>query len=476
MSNPAKLSIDTHACLVLVWAFFQLGLPAVAQQILWARNYPLPQTDYIFCIAKDTLGNMYAGGSTYRNRILIGATAYDKAMVIKIDPQGDTIFAKDLGVQGRVHSIAVDLSGIVRMNITQEIVYNGSYHTLFLSMTPEGFIFDRDTLQSYFPPLACSIGKDSSLVVVGFMYKPGGGGTSMYFLRIQKDGTFDPMVELDPGHPNCRASRVEQLPNGHYLVSGYVGSRIASYELEEDGSNAVFTQWYQTPDLSNMSSGHVSRINGHRYMIGGEGGPCVVGQYDSLANKYWMRKDIGTQVPPQAIIDGSVLFGYVTSFGTNNSLFRVRSDSTEQWKIVIKDSLAARGINGVMQVKSFSYFEDESAVAAGVMYNGSNFQEDPIFIKIANVGTPVTSLSKPKKGPLQNETLAPWPNPSSGTLYLKQHFDKAEVRFYNLSGKEMGQYQIRFGQPIELSALPPGLYLYRAVIDGKSYSGKVVKR
>ncbi|HRH35880.1 MAG TPA: T9SS type A sorting domain-containing protein, partial [Catalimonadaceae bacterium] len=102
--------------------------------------------------------------------------------------------------------------------------------------------------------------------------------------------------------------------------------------------------------------------------------------------------------------------------------------------------------------------------------------EDPLFIKIANVGTPVTSLSKPKPGPLKNETLAPWPNPTGGTLYLKQHFDNAEVRLYNLAGKEVGQYNIHFGQPIDVSAFLAGVYLYRAVIDGKAFSGKIIKQ
>jgi hypothetical protein len=275
------------------------------------------------------------------------------------------------------------------------------------------------------------------------------------------------------------ANRVEQLPNGHYLVSGYVGSRIASYELDEWGMNPVFKQWYQTPDFSNLSTGHISRINGQRYMIGGEGGPSLVGQFDSLSNKYWLRKDIGTQIPPQAMTDGSVVFGYRTGPPLYQTLFRLGPDSSTIWNMALKDSLMVRGLPGVVQVKAFSYFEDQSAVLAGTYrWDGvgtTDTKDDPIFLKIANVGTPVTSLSKPKKGPLQNETLAPWPNPTDGTLYLKQHFDKAEIHLYQLSGQEVAQYQIRFGQPIQIHQLPTGLYLYRAVIDGKAFSGKIMK-
>jgi hypothetical protein len=141
----------------------------------------------------------------------------------------------------------------------------------------------------------------------------------------------------------------------------------------------------------------------------------------------------------------------------------------------IKDSLMAMGINNAVNLKCFTFFEDQSAVIAGIVQNPAT-NRDPIFIKISNIGTPVTSLTKPKKGTLSNETLAPWPNPTGGTLYLKQHFDKAEIHFYSISGKAMGSYKINFAQSIDICSFPQGIYLYRAVIDGKSYSGKIIRQ
>jgi hypothetical protein len=147
--------------------------------------------------------------------------------------------------------------------------------------------------------------------------------------------------------------------------------------------------------------------------------------------------------------------------------------------MALKDSLLARSLLGVVQINAFCYFEDQSAVLAGTYrWDGTgttNTKEDPIFLRISNVGIPVTSLTKPKRGTLSNETLAPWPNPSGGTLYLKQHFDKAEVHFYTVSGREVQTDTVRFGQPIDISSFATGLYMYRAVIDGKPFSGKVVK-
>jgi hypothetical protein len=372
--------------------------------------------------------------------------------------------------------MAFDPYGMIRAVIKEQYAYS----TLYVSISPDGFVFQKDSIQRT-EPKACMMGKDSSFVFVGYMDRPGfPADRSMYFQRIQKNGFVDPIVELNPGHPNCVANRVEQLPNGHYLVSGYVGSRIASFELNEDGTNPVFKQWYQTPDLSNLTAGHVGQLGDKSWMIGAQGNPSLLGVYDSLSNKIWLRKENAQVLPPQAMTDQSIVFGFYSGIAPYQALYRIRKDSSFIWNIAFKDSLEARNLLGYADIKSFAFFDDESAVLAGTYrWDGagsSNTKDDPIFLRISNVGTPVTALSKPKRGTLINETLAPWPNPSGGTLYLKQHFDKAEVHFYTVSGREVQTDTVRFGQPIDISTFAPGLYLYRAVIDGKPFSGKVVRQ
>jgi hypothetical protein len=460
-----------------VWAgliFWFTSIEANCQQILWAKLFALPDIDLITCATKDSSGNVYAGGKSHYRSFLPGFIP--RAMIYKLNSEGDTLFSLWPGIYGEVQAMTVDYEGVIKIAVFSEsnIPFQSGLH--LLSMSPEGFIFKRDTIPTILYVTHSCIGKDSSWILCGF--RPNDVNAlffDTYVQRIRKDGTIEPYFSLN-NNISEQASRVEQLPNGKYLVSVSGGERLISYTFDENLSNPQpMETWYQTPDMSGLSTGYVSRINNQRYMIAAQGGPCFVGMVDSIKQIYWLRKDIGTQVPPQAMVDGSVIFGYVTSVGVNNTLYRLASDSSQIWFITIKDSLAAKGINGVMQVKVFNYLDDESAVAAGVMYNGSLNREDPIFIKIANVGTPVTALSKPKRGTLSNETLAPWPNPSGGTLYLKQHFDKAEVHFYTVSGREVQTDTVRFGQPINISSFAPGLYLYRAVIDGKPFSGKVVR-
>ena len=457
---------------------FSIQYMVFAQQVQWAKVYPLGSADYINCVTKD--GNyIYAGGRTFRNATLGN---YFKAILIKMDLDGDTLFVRDIGIHGEIKCMTIDFEGMLRLNVEQR--YFGppsAYKNFLIRMTPDGFPIKIDTIPRY-SLNACTMGKDSSLIVVGSKRKLNGtvNETSMYFWRMDKNGVLDPWVELNPGHPNCVANRVEQLPNGHYLISGYVGSRVASYEVDSVGGNAVFHQWYQSANLTNMETGYVGRLGEKNWMIGGSGAPDIIGAYDSTKNKIWVRTEQGVQQPPQSMEDGSLVFGYSLATWPLQYFARLRSDSSTVWFFNMRDSLNARGILGSLNINSFAYFEDESAVFAGEISQDDGIppdtDNDPFFLRISNVGTPVTSLSKPKQGTLSNETLAPWPNPTGGTLFLKQHFDKAEIHFYSISGKTMGSFKINFAQSIDVSSFKSGIYFYRAVIDGKSYSGKVVKQ
>jgi hypothetical protein len=458
---------------VLVLFFFTFLNEVKCQQVKWAKVYPLPRTDKIQCVIRDNQF-VYAAGSTRRNA---PGNSQFKVLIYKFNQEnGDTLFVKDLGFSGVPYSMALDQAGRIRFNC--EIKSQPWDYPASLVLNSEGEILKKDTLRGI--PTACTMGNDGSLVVAGYRGRTGfPGQICMYFQRVGPNGQVDPWVELPFSSFENRADRIEQLPNGNYFISGSSGKRIISCEVDSLGGNPVYHTWYQSPDSSNIWKGNVGRLGVKDWMVGGEGGPSFVGVYDSTRNKIWVKKEVGALAPPLAMKDTSVVFGYRSPTPPHNFFYRFGVDSSLKWYFNMRDSLTSKGLPGAVDVLSYTFFEDESAIFAGT-YNQdigapTDTQDDPIFMRIANVGTPVSVLSKPKSGPLKNETLAPWPNPTGGTLYLKQHFDKAEIHLYTLSGKEMGGYKIQFAQSIDISAFPKGIYLYRAVIDGKPYSGKIIK-
>ena len=459
---------------LLVFFFFAFFMDVQGQQLKWAKVFPLPQTDKLQCIIRDNQF-IYAAGSTRRNA---PGSSFFKVVIYKINPEnGDTIFVKDLGFSGVPYSMTLDQAGRIRFNC--EIRAQPWDYPAALILNSEGEILEKDTLRGY--PYACTMGKDGSLVVVGSRGRTGfPGQICMYFQRIDANGILQPWVELPFGTKESIADRVEQLPNGNYFISGRFGRKAVSCEVDSVGGNPQYHEWYQTPDSSLISSGYIGLLGKRNWMVAGQAGPCFVGIYDSTKNKTWLKKEVGALAPPLAMKDTSIVFGYASPTPPHNFYYRFGADSSLKWYFNMRDSLTQRGLPGAVYVVSYAFFEDESAVFVGT-YNDDigvpgDTGDDPIFMRIGNVGTPVSVLEKPKSGPLQNETLAPWPNPTGGILYLKQHFDKAEIRLYNLAGKEMGSYKINFAQSIDISAFPQGVYLYRAVIDGKGYSGKVVKK
>nr|HPI12429.1 hypothetical protein [Catalimonadaceae bacterium] len=368
--------------------FLLISINANCQQIIWAKQYPLPKIDEIKCITQDHEGNIFSGGYTRRGEVM---SSYVQSIVYKLNPDGDTLFSQTMGILGEVRTMAVDPTGTVRVFVRRDDFSPNVLNSHLLSMSTDGFIYKRDTIPTTLYATHSIIGKDSSWIICGFKdSNVNPNFRDMFFQRIQKDGTIDPLVTLNPNHPDCEANRVEQLPNGHYLVSGTVGSRIASYELDEWGLNPVFRQWYQTPNLSYVYEGVVGQAKGKNFVFGSNGSPAFAGLLDSLGTRIWMKKDTGTQIAPQAMSDGSILVGYSQRPKIPHHTFaRYGADSSTIWFLNLEDSLSARGLQGYLMLKAYTFFDDQSAVVAATLVQGTVVpytDEDPFFIKIANVG------------------------------------------------------------------------------------------
>lgn len=117
------------------------GLPTFGQEIMWVKHYPLQKEDGIRSITQDEFGDMYVVGSTNRGVVSSGGDIYNRGMVIKLNPDGDTIFIRYLEY-GVIYSAAIDRNGIVRLNyVSNSLQTSGFMRHILVQMTQEGFIF-----------------------------------------------------------------------------------------------------------------------------------------------------------------------------------------------------------------------------------------------------------------------------------------------------------------------------------------------
>ena len=460
---------------LLVLFLMLRGIIAESQEIVWEKRIPLKKDDQIFCMAKDTDGNIYLGGNTMRSGVRFIATDYYRALLVKLNPEGDTIYTRILPEYGSVLSIVQDKFNVMHINVKKyslEPSYSEAW--VLLKMSSDGFIFRRDTIvptgeQPY--PYHCLLASDSSVLITG--NKPNNNRNGMFFQRVNPDYSLGEFRLFQPNNTSTEGKNIEELPNGRIMISGPFSNRLGSVEMDKDGNNDSSWTWqsdtsanyYQNAAFVSQTKekGFLGRVDGR------------LRWYDSLRNKFMFIKPyyaVWNVVTPHS--DGSFIYNE-TNGGNVSHLIKRSYDSTIVWNFNIADPSSSVPFS-IKSINCSIYNDDQSAIFAGNVGVDTAYRSDPYLIKIANVGTPVTSLVKPQKGILANESLAPWPNPGSTTVYLKQHFHSAEVRLYNLSGKEMGYYQLRFAQPIDVSGYRQGIYLYRAIIDGKAYSGKIIKR
>lgn len=452
------------------------GLNAFGQEIVWEKRIALKKDDQITCMAQDRDGNIYLGGSTMRGGLKVIGAEYYRAFVLKLSPEGDTIYSRILQEYGKVLSMVQDKYEVLHLNIkkySNEPLYSEAW--VLLKMSTDGFVFRRDTIallgeQPY--PHHCILASDSGVLITGNKRQNNKNG--MFFQRVNPDYTLGEFKVFQPNNKSTEGNNIEELPNGRIMISGPFSNRLGSVEVNKDGTGDSSWVWQGDTTITFFQNGAFVGQAKEKGFLGRVDGRLR--WYDSLRQKFMSIKPyyaIWNTVTTHT--DGSFIYNE-TNGGNVSKLIKRNYDSSIVWNFNIANSSTAVPYAG-KSINSSIYNEDGSAIFAGIIsYTDTAYKGDPYLIKIAHVGTPVTSLVKPKKGTLANESLAPWPNPTSTTVYLKQHFNRAEVHVYNMAGKEMGVYHLRFAVPIDVSGYESGVYLYRAVVDGKNYSGKIVKR
>jgi hypothetical protein len=157
---------------------------------------------------------------------------------------------------------------------------------------------------------------------------------------------------------------------------------------------------------------------------------------------------------------------------------------------VITKSFAIKDQNGNLVQLRFVTPKDSSLMyleipddAAGTFWQATNMAQYTLqFVNISNLLWYATKTEKPAKGTAVIEQkaiiAAPvlYPNPSTGVFNCMQAGTGAkvdEIVIYNTQGAQVSSF--KNAQQFNISSAAAGLYVYRMVVNGEVFKGKLVK-
>lgn len=458
---------------------------AIAQQILWERSFHL-RTEQFFSICQANDGQLLAGGETFAFGINVpGNTAFMGSALFKISPEGDSIWIKKMPYLGSIQNLIPNGLGLTWavFQVTEPFQpTNNKYYPAVTLLSNDSAI----VVQQSFPELNTFELGDSYLTSDGGLILFGtrspslypGYSSDFYALKLDGIGNLEWSRAYNPGPTNsfCQGSHVEPMANGNFLVSGSMGSRVVSFEIDpETGNDTNFVQWYQTPGNFLLYESGVVQAKDSTYRISSYTSANTqkffLGSYKNNTTKLWGGEQLGGCYPPVSNQDGSIILNHSSS-QASSILSKINPDSSIAWSI----NTNSIQLPGKKLIIDLLYLGDESGVLVGSynqMFSGRN--DDFYIAKFSGIGEPFdpTGVKQPH---LVKTDAVPFPNPTQTSFRFKKAFQKGEVYLFTITGKRViSEPHLLPDCAIDVSGLAAGTYLYRAVLDGRPHWGKMVK-
>lgn len=470
--------------LVVCIGMFFWCKPLFAQEIIWEKALHLEyESFYSVCESND--GQILAGGLTTKfgyTHPSVGEI-YGSALV-KISHEGDSIWIKKMPYSGYVKNLCPTFNGLIWavFQVRQPNPQVGNDLMFF----PAVALLANDSsvlIKRSFPELNTFQLGDSYLTADGGLILFGsrspsfipGLGSDFYALKVDALGQLQWSRPYNPGPTNsfCQGSHVEPMANGNFSVSGSMGRRIVSFEINpETGVESNYIEWFQNPGSHIIYSGAATQsTNLHKIVTGSIQSPSpkfYISRYDSAGLKIFGGASLLGSVPPYANNDGSSVLLTATDVNTRY-LSRLKSDSTDVWKVQLTTDIPGR--------KSFyDMLYSENGTGYIVGSNTRTGRSDDFYIaKFSGIGEPFDPTGVKQPHLVKTDGL-PYPNPTNTSFKFKKEFQKGEVYLFSIMGKRVhAEPQLLPNCSIDVSGLAAGTYLYRAVLDGKPHWGKIIK-
>lgn len=269
-------------------------------------------------------------------------------------------------------------------------------------------------------------------------------------------------------------NNIEEMADGNYILSGSAANRIWSCVVDSTGYQLSEKTWFQNPTGVMAATGIKQGINQGFYAFGAYNGTVpksIVQRYDSDTILIFQRTD-NMQVfdPIEISLDGGYVRQELPYIG-GSRLIKRSGTGDSIWSVVVGSPVG-------VGLRSIAYDGLGSAVLAGAKINPNPNGTDMYFIKVSNVGYPVDPLStkenlESKKAKVPD--MVAYPNPCQQFFYLQGIKSKTKVALYNLQGQRLQTYSIHPNDAIPAWKLHPGVYVWKAEVGGKVFTGKMIK-
>jgi len=422
---------------------------------LWQRLYQKPKFSIsIRNIVKMYDGNFLIVGNEFDLVKYYNDTLGSKILLIKITPNGDTLWTKTLDIgdgdefakklintYDNGFAIVGQVCNKLETNCDMYLMKldsnaNEQWHKIYTWGTnfwelPTSMI--QATNGEYY--LTSAIKDRNTQQYYGYLVKTKANGDLLWHKKIDNEGQYYSSIEnLNEGDGNT------------ILISGVIGDNRPFYTIAKG--------WILRTD----TSGNILEN-------------FKVGENNLFTYLYYI-KDINGSI----VVRGETNNYNTTNLYSRTCLYSFTKNGIVNWKRVYQDSLNVRGVYISYQTKQ-TLDGGFAMIGFGDNPNDTLKNQDVWFLKVDSIGCLYDNcLSMGIESAVQAVSdFKVYPNPSNGVINLKSSAKILKIKLIDTFGRIVYEDLNFNNQPISISEFPSGIYVLRAeTSDSKYITEKII--
>jgi hypothetical protein len=507
--------------ILLVFLFGVSGVLGAMGQVTWQKSYVTYTLHHNYTdVVQQTTDSGYIIATS------IGDTEKD-LLLIRIDPNGDTIWKRSYGNTGNDYSRCVLQSNdggfivaysssnygniLIKIDSVGYLLWSKSYsgYTTSLRQTnDEGYIITGGINNNVSATRIDSLGNiiwtktyggsstdqgnsikqisNGGYIITGQTQSFGVSGSllDIYLLEIDSSGNLQWSKTYGKPSRNCRGSDVYQNIDGGYIVLGYYSGGFGNnpndmFLIKTDSlGDTLWTKSYDLLDYDVALSIQLTTdggysLGGYAYSSSVPSSPFLIKTND-LGDTLWTRKfgppveAIATSLQP-TFNGGFIMAGSVGSLRYN--LYLIKTDSLGNSNCLQKSSTLTIGFPAFQITSPSTVVISQNDTSTSVNVIGNNHIISVTDCSVIGINENVR---------ISNKILI-YPNPTSGSFTIETQLYSGILEVYNMLGERVHYLPLALsswiGEKGEVRtniSVQPGIYFVRVSDGERSFTEKLV--